>query len=119
MSIEVEGFKPSRLFFDDDNFPHGFNKCGDFTIRESNLLSTFGSIMRDLHTGKCQPSNPIQVRFVDICQGKNVAESPLEKVWIKYLDLVNRKSVVPKSRFAANDSLATGYIDDVDLELEL
>lgn len=119
MNLEVEGFQPSRLFFDDDNFPHGFNKCGDFTVRESDLLVKFGSIMRDLHTGKCQPDNPAQARFIDICQGKNTAESPLEKVWLKYLDLIKRKSMVPKSRFAANDSLATGYIDDVDTELDL
>ena len=119
MNLEVEGFEPSRLFFDDDHFPHGFKKCGDFTVRESDLLSTFGSIMRDLHSGKCQPSNPIQARFIDICQGKNAAESPLEKVWLKYLDIIRRKSTAPKSRFATADTLAGSYIDDLDTDLDL
>lgn len=119
MSEQVEGFERSRLFFDDANFPHGFNKSGDFTIKESQLLSSYGSLLQDLHVGKCSANNQIQERFVEVCQGLAAPESPMEKVWMKYLDKSNRKSMIPRMRFSANDALVVGYIDDVDLELDM
>ena len=39
----AESFSVTRRYFDDKNYPRGFSRHGDFTIREAQTLEQFGS----------------------------------------------------------------------------
>ncbi|PSW20602.1 hypothetical protein C9I98_07050 [Photobacterium sanctipauli] len=78
-------------FYDDRNFPRGFNRSGVFTINESNLLETFGRTMHGLSDGSLLPSSEAEKLFVDEITGLLTVQSNYAKCWIKYVTRTSTK----------------------------
>ncbi len=93
-SNPTEGFSPGPVFYDTRKFPRGFNKYGEFTKDEANLLHSYGRELLDLEKGEKKPENKPQKQFLAVCRGERVAETFIEKTWMKYLDRLNRKPKV-------------------------
>jgi uncharacterized protein YifE (UPF0438 family) len=81
--------KGAKSFFDDINFPRGFSRCGEFTIQESNFLNDYGYSLQQLSNGSLMPENAEEVRFADVCTGRELAQSFAEKTWMKYISLAS------------------------------
>lgn len=82
-------FSVTKRYFDDKNYPRGFSRQGDFTIHESQLLEQFGQACLALEKGERSPTTKEEKHFVDVFNGKNEVETPLEKVWLKYRSKIN------------------------------
>jgi hypothetical protein len=77
-------FQATRRFTDDEHFPYGFARSGDFTIWQANLLEAYGHAFRALESGERQPESQLEIDFVAFCRGEKPAESEHEKVWKRY-----------------------------------
>ncbi|MDO4697278.1 MAG: DUF413 domain-containing protein [Pasteurellaceae bacterium] len=86
----AESFSVTRRFFDDKNYPRGFSRHGDYTIRESQTLEQFGQACLALETGERKPKTAEEKQFVAVMKGEVAADTFLEKVWIKYRTLTSR-----------------------------
>ncbi|GGI72042.1 DUF413 domain-containing protein [Shewanella gelidii] len=104
----------STPFYDDVNFPRGFNRSGDFSCREAQMLHQYGNTMRALAEGFLMPINTEEARFVEVIQGAKEAKTPYERVWMKYITLTQtpklffslaggRKTTQPSIPEAASD----------------
>jgi len=92
--MNVEGFEITAVFYDDANFPHGFNRSGDFSILESDVLHQYGRAMKALSKEERKPVTSDEKRFVAVCKGERRAESLLERTWLKYLDKISNQVVI-------------------------
>ncbi|WP_373777798.1 DUF413 domain-containing protein [Glaesserella sp.] len=86
----AESFSVTRRFFDDKNYPRGFSRHGDYTIRESQTLEQFGQACLALESGSRKPVTAEEKHFVAAIKGEKEAETFLEKVWIKYRTLTSK-----------------------------
>jgi len=114
-----EGFESSSTFYDDKNFPWGFNRCGDFTIAQADILSKYGKTLLALEKKDRSPSTPEEKQFVAVCRGKKHPSTPIEMTWVKYRSLTGNKitvSVFGSSAANAENSGADDYIDDEPLD---
>ena len=87
----MNGFKVVDLFYDDTNFPRGFNKSGDFSIGESEILTTLGRRLFMLENKFSLPENEIEEHFVRILRTQEQPQTEVERVWIKYKQLTQKK----------------------------
>jgi uncharacterized protein YifE (UPF0438 family) len=85
-----DSFSATNRFFDPKNYPRGFSRHGDLTIKEADLLERYGNAFKELDEGKRNPVNEEEVKFVAVCRGECEAETELEKVWLKYLKHINK-----------------------------
>ncbi|MDG6895320.1 DUF413 domain-containing protein [Volucribacter amazonae] len=85
----AESFRVERRFFDDKNYPRGFSRHGDYTIRESQILEQYGQAFKALDMGEREPTTKEEKAFVAFCRGERPAETPFEKVWYKYRTLTS------------------------------
>ena len=69
-------FSVTRRFFDDKNYPRGFSRHGDYTIKESQVLEQYGQAFKALDLGE------------------HAAETFFEKTWNKYRTRINTKKRV-------------------------
>ena len=99
--------KGSRPFFDDKHFPQGFNRSGDFTVPEAKLLTEYGSRLKQLSEHQITADNEDESHFLLVLDGKAEAQTPLEKVWLKYITISTPKTFT---------SIYGAYKPDVDLE---
>ncbi|SDJ64674.1 hypothetical protein SAMN04488540_11123 [Ferrimonas sediminum] len=76
-----------RDFVDTRRFGRGFHRSGDFTIKESELLTRYGHTMVQLASGALMPEGEQEHRFVTVVAGLRSPTSALERVWLKYLRL--------------------------------
>ena len=81
-------FKSSDLFYDNFNFPHGFKKCGNFSIPEAELLTEVGTRLYLLEQGSVSPETSAEHQFVAMCQSGSEAQSKIELLWKKYQRLI-------------------------------
>ncbi|MCT8552751.1 DUF413 domain-containing protein [Glaesserella parasuis] len=86
----AESFSVTRRFFDDKNYPRGFSRHGDYTIRESHTLEQFGQACLALENGEREPATAEEKQFVAVVKGEKVTETFLEKTWLKYRDLTSK-----------------------------
>lgn len=86
----TESFTSSQRFFDNKNYPRGFSRHGDFTIKESQLLEKYGCALKDLDNETRKPVTPDEKSFVMVCRGDKEASNEFEKIWIKYLSCINK-----------------------------
>lgn len=84
-------FKETATFYDDINYPRGFSKHGDFTIREADALHYYGRALSDLSLGVATPETDDEKRFVEVCRGESEPTSYLEKLWMKYQNKIRSK----------------------------
>lgn len=103
----AESFSVTRRFFDDKNYPRGFSRHGDYTIRESQTLEQFGQACLALETGERQPATAEEKQFVAVLKGERTAETALEKVWVKYRTLTSKtKRIYTLSGDVSGDSVS-------------
>ncbi|WP_392561555.1 DUF413 domain-containing protein [Orbus sturtevantii] len=86
----AESFFSQQRFFDNKNYPRGFSRHGDFTIKESLLLEKYGTAFKELDNEIRKPSTAEEKSFVSVCRGKKEASNEYEKIWLKYLNCVNK-----------------------------
>lgn len=86
----VESFVSQQRFFDNKNYPRGFSRHGDFTIKEAQVLEKYGCAFKALDTEEKKPTTPEEKSFVDVCKGQKEPSTDFEKIWIKYLSRINR-----------------------------
>lgn len=102
----AESFSVTRRFFDDKNYPRGFSRHGDYTIKESQILEQYGQAFLALEQGERKPATKEEKDFVAFCQGKRPAESLFEKTWEKYRSRVSvHKRVYTLSGVVTADNL--------------
>ncbi len=80
----AESFSVERRFFDDKNYPRGFARHGDYTIRESQALEQYGQAFKALELGERKPKTDEEKAFVAFCKGERQPETFFEKTWNKY-----------------------------------
>ncbi|WP_439234630.1 DUF413 domain-containing protein [Lonepinella koalarum] len=85
----AESFSVERRFFDDKNYPRGFARHGDYTIKESQALEQYGQAFKALDEGSRTAKTADEKNFVAFCRGERPAETFFEKTWNKYRSRVN------------------------------
>lgn len=50
--MELMTIESSGVFYDNDRFPIGFRRCGEFTIAEAELLHNYGNSLIALESGE-------------------------------------------------------------------
>ncbi|VEI75971.1 Uncharacterized protein conserved in bacteria [Mannheimia haemolytica] len=101
----ADSFSVTRRFFDDKNYPRGFSRHGDYTIRESQTLEQFGQACLALESGERKPTTQEEKRFVAVMKGEEVAETDIEKAWLKYRTLTSKtKRIYTLSGNAGSDA---------------
>lgn len=86
----AESFYTTHRFFDNKNYPRGFSRHGDFTIKEAQLLERYGYAFNELDLGNREPVTTEEKQFVAVCRGQAEASSAEEKIWLKYMARINR-----------------------------
>lgn len=90
-------FVKEKKFYDDNNYPHGFSRSGDYTIRESEALENYGTRLGLLASEQVEPANKVEEHFVaaiqnpparDVDLGSLEDLSFIEKTWFKYQRLI-------------------------------
>src|SRR5690606_37077782 len=111
---QAQSFACQKKFFDDRNYPHGFQRSGDFTRIQAQLLESKGVAMKALHQGSRQPQTAAEEHFVAVCQGKESATTDIEKTWPLYLGSVPRKTIYFAASSAAVEGAGPAGIDSDD-----
>jgi uncharacterized protein len=86
----AESFVSQQRFFDNKNYPRGFSRHGDFTIKEALILEKHGYAFKDLDAETRNPSTAEERSFVAVCKGKKEPSTDFEKTWLKYLSRINK-----------------------------
>lgn len=110
-NIQAKSFQSQKKFFDDVNFPRGFQRSGDFTRAQATILETMGVAMKDLHEGRRAPVTDEEVRFVQVCQQQEAPVSEVERTWANYLKALARKQIYFTASSAA---VSEGGSDSMD-----
>ncbi|CAB0151777.1 hypothetical protein PSI9734_02143 [Pseudidiomarina piscicola] len=119
MATQNRDLITKKSFNDFKNYPYGFARSGDFSIRESELLSKHGNLIAALLAGDIEPINSEEQSLLAVARGEKAAVSLVEKAWVKYQGRINRQKVASmygRSRFS-DESFDYGSHDD-DLVVE-
>jgi uncharacterized protein YifE (UPF0438 family) len=108
-------FATSKRFFDNDNFPHGFSRSGDFTRAQALILETKGVALKALHEGHQPPQTDEEKRFVAMCLEQQPPTTDVEKAWSVYLKVLKRKKVYFT---ASTGSTESGSNDTLGADVE-
>ncbi|AUL73708.1 hypothetical protein ATS72_008955 [Pseudoalteromonas sp. 13-15] len=96
MSINIsllrQAFVSQRQFYDDQNFPRGFSRSGNFTLLEASILEQHGIVLKGLYSKAIEPQNEYQENFVAVVTGSQEPTNPIERAWLKYLKLTTCKT---------------------------
>ncbi|RUO38899.1 hypothetical protein CWE15_10355 [Aliidiomarina taiwanensis] len=82
-----------KVYNDYRNYPYGFSRSGDFSIRESDALVKYGSLISALVAGDIEPSTEEDKSILAVIAGEKEAETIVEKAWMKYQKRINRPRV--------------------------
>lgn len=111
-------FATNRRFYDDKHFPRGFSRSGVFTIKEAQLLETYGYAFKELDEQLREPSDSVEERFVAVCHGELPAQSLEEKAWLKFKQRTGRRrfhALVGSSKMTTDDDSSSdeeAVVDD-------
>ena len=90
MNSNVTSFATNRKFFDDEHFPYGFDRSGEFTCRQAQLLIERGYAYQELAAGRREPVTMLEKDFVRYCQGDKPAATEDEVTWGRYISLIRQ-----------------------------
>lgn len=105
----------SRIYNDFKNYPYGFRRSGDFSIKESEALEKYGLWFDALDKGLIEAEDDEDRRTIAVLKGIEAPESPAETAWVKYIKRINRPkmgSVYGTSKIQADDDSADPLEDD-------
>lgn len=100
-------------FYDDKNFPRGFNRSGVFTINEATLLENYGRTMSGLANGTLLPASDSEQQFLAEVRGETAPSSHFAKCWLKYVFKITHK-VKSYTLCASQRKPASNDHDDAD-----
>lgn len=109
-----------KAFNDFKNYPYGFARSGDFSIRESELLAKHGSLIAALMSGELEPESAEEQSLLAVARGEKAADTAVEKAWSKYQARINRPkvgSMYGRSRYT-DDAFEVTVSDDDDIVVE-
>ncbi len=78
-------------FYDDKNFPRGFDRSGVFTISEASILENYGRTMSGLQAGTLSPIDENEKQFLMEVRGEIQTTSTFGQCWRKYLTQTGNK----------------------------
>ncbi|HDR1020912.1 TPA: DUF413 domain-containing protein [Pasteurella multocida] len=108
----AESFSVTRRFFDDKNYPRGFSRHGDYTIKESQALEQYGQAFKALESGEREPVTQEEKDFVACCRGERQPETFLEKTWLKYRSRIS----TTKRVYTLSGVVGVDNLDDFSAE---
>ena len=111
-NIQVKSFATSKKYFDDRNFPRGFQRSGDFTRAQAAILESMGDALKALHEGTRQPINDEEAHFIATCVAGEQPVTEVEKAWASYVRALQRKQIYFTASSAA--VAESGGSDDID-----
>ncbi len=105
-------------FYDDEHYPRGFSKHGDFTISQAQALHDFGLTLTMLISGELEAQTSEEKHFVSVARGKKKPSSFIEKTWAAYQSKIN-SAVTAASPFGSplpnlNDPSDIYDVPDID-----
>ncbi|PPI87737.1 hypothetical protein CRV12_03390 [Candidatus Pantoea edessiphila] len=86
----IKSFFSEYRFFDNKNYPHGFARHGDFTIKEAQILELYGCAFYELNLSKREPVTDEERLFIEVCKGLREPQTEAEHVWLKYISCIKR-----------------------------
>ncbi|MFY8327707.1 DUF413 domain-containing protein [Pseudoalteromonas sp. ZZD1] len=92
ISLLRQAFVSQRQFYDDQNFPRGFSRSGNFTLLEASILEQHGVVLKGLYNKTLEPQNEIQKQFIAVINGNLEPHNAIERAWLKYLKLTTCKT---------------------------
>ncbi|WP_416307018.1 DUF413 domain-containing protein [Neptunicella sp. SCSIO 80796] len=106
-----------QIFNDYKNYPYGFSRSGDFSIKESQALSKYGQLICALLDGVIEPTNKEDASLLAVALGQQEPSSVAEKAWVRYQRIIEqpKPASIYGSKPAAMDDYAT---DSAELEAE-
>lgn len=111
-----------KPFNDFRNYPYGFARSGDFSIRESDALLHYGCLITALLAGELTAQTDEDKNLLAVARGEQAAVTPAEKAWAKYQARINRPKVGSMyGRSKVYDDSDTDYrasTEDDDLVVE-
>ena len=110
-----------KPFNDFRNYPYGFSRSGDFSIRESDALLHYGCLITALVSGDIQPETDEDRGLLAVASGQKEAETAVEKAWDKYMKRINRPkvgSMYGRSKVVDDDSDFDASATEDDLVVE-
>lgn len=110
-----------KPFNDFRNYPYGFARSGDFSIRESDALLHFGCLITALLNGEVQPETDEDKALLAVARGEQGAVTPVEKAWVKYQARINRPkvgSMYGRTKVYDDDTDYSATTEDDDLVVE-
>ena len=111
---QVQSFKSDKKIIDVRNYQHGFQRSGDFTRVQAQLLESKGTILKALHEGSVLPQTPEEERFVATCLHQEQPVSDIEKAWAQYLSALRKKQIYYTASSAAVESYSADSMDSDD-----
>lgn len=115
----------SQGFFDDDRYPYGFKRSGDFTIGEALALEDKGALFQALQNGEVSDPAPEDLQLIKVIKGEAQASTTEEKAWLKYSRGKKRTQVWlndsekrPVSRADSDDDAEPDIDYDLDEDFE-
>lgn len=110
----MESFASDKKFFDARNYPQGFQRSGDFTRNQAQLLEAKGLAMKALHEGAREPQTAEEKQFVAVCLGQATPSTDVEKTWVSYLNALKKKQIYFTASSAAVESGGSDSSDSDD-----
>ena len=80
----AESFTTTNRFFDNKNYPRGFSRHGDFTIKEAQLLERHGYAFNELELGKREPVTDDEKQFVSVRSEERRVGKECRSRWSPY-----------------------------------
>jgi uncharacterized protein YifE (UPF0438 family) len=104
----------TRIFSDFKNYPKGFQRSGDFSIKESQALEQFGHYIMALESGEIDAQDEEDHHIIAVLRGEEEPNTLATKAWKKYIARINR----PKLGSIYGRKLNTDGIDDLDSDAD-
>ena len=81
------------VFLTTKNYPRGFSRHGDYTIKESQVLEQYGQAFKALDSGERKPATKEEKEFVAFCRGERAPETFFEKPGINIVLALTQQNV--------------------------
>ncbi|MFT5758335.1 MAG: hypothetical protein ACI9LM_003074 [Alteromonadaceae bacterium] len=88
----IHGFIFEKEFYDDGHFPRGFQKSGEFSVVEAEVLISVGQRLFMLEKSFYKPENQVEEQFVKMCKSNIAGQTTVELLWQKYKTLTKHKA---------------------------
>ena len=104
-----DSFLSDRKFYALDRYPYGIGRSGDYSREQARLLECHGMAYQMLDEGSRTPVNEEERRFVAICRGEKMPQTPHEKVWVRFREKINAVIVPIAVTHYALDGISEDY----------